>query len=311
MINGDIADNGTVRQYELFQNLVEKAGFDLSQVRCAIGNHDFYGPGNDKQKLLTFLEYTNPDSKTIYFDEWIGGAHFIFLGSEMGGNGLHAYLSDDQLNWFKEKLAEKRDENRPTYVFLHQGLVNTVAGTYEYQGWHGIARAEEFAAILKDYPEVILFSGHSHWEMESASNMKERDDKLPTIFNTASVAYLWSDAQTGIEGAQGYYVKAYKDKILVLGRDFDKEQWVASAQYLVQYGSETPVEPGKTEPAATTKPQPTTQATGKTNSNASDATSPTTGDSGILYIVAAMTAALAGTGLYILRKAKKVSVKPE
>ena len=123
MINGDIADNGTVRQYELYQDLVEKAGFDLSQVRCAIGNHDFYGPGNDKQKLLTFLEYTNPDSKTIYFDEWIDGAHFIFLGSEMGGNGLYAYLSDEQLNWFREKLAEKRDENRPIYVFLHQGLI--------------------------------------------------------------------------------------------------------------------------------------------------------------------------------------------
>ena len=165
----------------------------------------FYGPGNDKQKLVTFLEYTNPDSKTIYFDEWIGGAHFIFLGGEKGGNGLHAYLSDEQLNWFKEKLAEKRDENRPIYVFLHQGLINTVAGTYEYQGWHGIDRPEEFAAILKDYPEVILFSGHSHWEMESASNMKERDEKLPTIFNTASVAYLWSDAQASIEGAQGYF----------------------------------------------------------------------------------------------------------
>ena len=66
-----------------------------------------------------------------------------------------------------------------------------------------------------------------------AANMKERDDKLPTIFNTASVAYLWSDAQACIEGAQGYYVKVYEDKVLVLGRDFGKEQWLASAQYLV------------------------------------------------------------------------------
>ena len=59
---------------------------------------------------------------------------------------MYAYLSDEQLNWFREKLAEKRDENRPIYVFLHQGLIDTVAGTYEYQGWHGIDRAEEFAA---------------------------------------------------------------------------------------------------------------------------------------------------------------------
>ena len=310
MINGDIADNGTVRQYELYQDLVEKAGFDLSQVRCAIGNHDFYGPGNDKQKLLTFLEYTNPDSKTIYFDEWIGGAHFIFLGSEKKGNGLHAYLSDEQLNWFREKLAEKRDENRPIYVFLHQGLIDTVAGTYEYQGWHGIDRAEEFAAILKDYPEVILFSGHSHWEMNSASNMKERDENLPTIFNTASVAYLWSDAQATIEGAQGYFVKVYKDKVLVLGRDFDNEQWLASAQYLVQYGSESPVEPEKPDSSVSPEPQPTTPTTEQTNT-ASDAASPTTGDSGLLYVMAIVAAGLASAGLYFLRKTNKTSVTSE
>ena len=279
-------------------------------MRCAIGNHDFYGPGDDKQKLETFLAYTNPDSDTIYFDEWIGGAHFIFLGSEKKGNGLHAYLSDEQLNWFREKLAEKRDENRPIYVFLHQGLIDTVAGTYEYQGWHGIDRAEEFAAILKDYPEVILFSGHSHWEMNSASNMKERDENLPTIFNTASVAYLWSDAQATIEGAQGYFVKVYKDKVLVLGRDFDNEQWLASAQYLVQYGSESPVEPEKPDSSVSPEPQPTTPTTEQTNT-ASDAASPTTGDSSLLYVMAIVAAGLASAGLYFLRKTNKTSVTSE
>ncbi len=292
MINGDITDSGTATQYEIYQDLVKKAGFDLSDVRCAIGNHDFFGPGNDKLKLETFLKYTNPDSDTVYFDEWIGGAHFIFLGSEKEGNKLHAYLSDNQLNWFREKLAEKREKNRPIYVFLHQGLVNTVAGTCEYQGWHGIAQAEKFAAILKDYPEVILFSGHSHWQMESAANMKERDDKLPTIFNTASVAYLWSDAQACIEGAQGYYVKVYEDKVLVLGRDFDKEQWLASAQYLVQYGSDPPVEPEKP-------------------GSSSDVSSPTTGASGVLPLFVAAAAMFFGMGIYILCKTKKASVKPE
>ena len=195
-------------------------------------------------------------------------------------------------------------------MFLHQGLIDTVAGTYEYQGWHGIDRAEEFAAILKDYPEVILFSGHSHWEMNSASNMKERDDKLPTIFNTASVAYLWSDAQATIEGAQGYFVKVYKDKVLVLGRDFDNEQWLASAQYLVQYGSESPVEPEKPDSSVSPEPQPTTPTTEQTNT-ASDAASPTTGDSSLLYVMAIVAAGLASAGLYFLRKTNKTSVTSE
>jgi hypothetical protein len=112
-----------------------------------------------------------------------------------------------------------------------------VAGTFEYQKWHGINQSKEFADILKGYGEVILFSGHSHWEMDSLHSMKTRDSKLPTIFNTSSVAYLWNDnsmsSNIGIEGSQGYYIKAYEDKILVLGRDFVNGQWISSAQFVV------------------------------------------------------------------------------
>ena len=146
--------------------------------------------------------------------------------------------------------------------------------------------------------------------MNSASNMKERDENLPTIFNTASVAYLWSDAQATIEGAQGYFVKVYKDKVLVLGRDFDNEQWLASAQYLVQYGSESPVEPEKPDSSVSPEPQPTTPTTEQTNT-ASDAASPTTGDSGLLYVMAIVAAGLASAGLYFLHKTNKTSVKSE
>ena len=146
--------------------------------------------------------------------------------------------------------------------------------------------------------------------MNSASNMKERDENLPTIFNTASVAYLWSDAQATIKGAQGYFVKVYKDKVLVLGRDFDNEQWLASAQYLVQYGSESPVEPEKPDSSVSPEPQPTTPTTGQTNT-ASDAASPTTGDSSLLYVMAIVAAGLASAGLYFLRKTNKTSVTSE
>ncbi len=235
-INGDIADHGEVSEYLTFQRMITAAGAGLPEVYCSIGNHDL-AQGPYDEKLANFLKYTEPGTDSVYYDLWLGGVHFIFLGSE--AVGLNAQLSREQLKWFKQKLAEDRDENRPIYVFLHQGLMDTVAGTFEYQKWHGVNQAKEFAAILKDYPEVILFSGHSHWEMDSLHSMKARDEALPTIFNTASAAYLWNDAamvtNVGIEGSQGYYIKAYQDKVLVLGRDFVNGQWIASAQYLVQY----------------------------------------------------------------------------
>lgn len=235
-VNGDIADHGEEAEYRSFQQLIKNAGAGLPKVYCAIGNHDLANGPYD-EKLNLFLQYTEPAIDSVYFDQWIDGVHFIYLGSE--ATGLNAQLSRQQLNWFKKALAENRDENRPIYVFLHQGLIDTVAGTFAYQNWHGINQAKEFANILKNYPEVILFSGHSHWEMNSLHSMKARDEKLPTIFNTASAAYLWNDASmstnAGIEGSQGYYLYAYEDKVVVLGRDFVNGQWIASAQFVVQY----------------------------------------------------------------------------
>ena len=71
--------------------------------------------------------------------------------------------------------------------------------------------------------------------------MKHRDSELPTIFNTASGGYLWDDAAEisgrGIEGSQGYYFYGYKDKVIARGRDFVAGKWIASAQFVVEYGN--------------------------------------------------------------------------
>lgn len=242
-INGDIADNGNEDEWQIFEKMIQDAGDGIPEVYCAVGNHELYWGRGMEVGLQNFLKYSQPCEDKPYGDIWIEGTHFIFLGSE--SQGMTAELSKTQLDWFYQKLAENRDVNRPIYVFLHEGLQNTVAGTFDGQDFgggycaNGVNQAEQFSAILKEYPEVILFSGHSHWEMESANNMKVRDKNLPTIFNTAAVGYLWNDSAVNIEGAQGYFIKAYKDKVVVCGRDFLRDKWIASAQYIVDYPAKT------------------------------------------------------------------------
>ena len=36
-------------------------------------------------------------------------------------------------------------------------------------------------------------------------------------------------------GSEGYYIRIYKDKVLVLGRNFETGEWVSSAQFVVEY----------------------------------------------------------------------------
>ncbi len=238
-INGDTGDTADPRQYENVQEIIRNAGETAPKVYFAIGNHDLgFDDTPYEVRLANFLKGTNNDGEKAYFDKWINGIHFVFLGGEKVG--CHAYLSEDQLNWLDEKLAENRDPNRPVYVFLHQGMIDTVAGTFAYQKWHGVTQTAELAAVLKKYPEVIMFSGHSHWVLNSPHTMKLRDSELPTIFNTSSGGYLWDDdcniTNKGVTGSEGYYFYGYRDKVLALGRDFVSGKWLASAQFIVEYG---------------------------------------------------------------------------
>ncbi len=236
-INGDIADSGHENEYAKMEQIVQSINH-LPNVYLAIGNHD-YNQGTDNAQSY-FKKYAKTDS--IYYDKVINNYHYIMLGSEQQGDGLRAFLSDAQLNWLDQKLSADtlKDPTKPVFVFLHQSLDNTVAGSLPGQGWSGVdsSCSVKLRNILKKYPQVVLFNGHSHWEMDSEQNMYERTAELPTIFNTASVAYLWTsyDVTEGVylEGSQGYDVRVYSDRIEVWGRDFVNNKYIPSAVYVVK-----------------------------------------------------------------------------
>ncbi len=238
-INGDTGDTADPMQYENCQAIIEAAGETAPSVYFAVGNHDFGFDATDYDtRLQNFLHGTrNTWTDKAYFDLWIGGVHFIFLGSER--KGCPAWLGEAQLAWLEEKLAENRDIHRATYVFLHQGMIDTVAGCFAYQKWHGVHQTAELTDILSRYPEAILFSGHSHWILNSPHTMRIRGENRCTIFNTSAGGYTWNDdcmvTDKGLTGCEGYYFYGYADKVVARGRDFLAGKWIPDAQFIVQY----------------------------------------------------------------------------
>ncbi|WP_345773389.1 hypothetical protein [Paenibacillus sp. 19GGS1-52] len=92
-----------------------------------------------------------------YHDHWIDGYHFIFLGTEQG---LRTFcnLSIQQLQWLDHQLEEQSAADKPVFLFLHQPLKDTVAGSLESQGWYGVTQDEELKSILAKYPQTLLFT---------------------------------------------------------------------------------------------------------------------------------------------------------
>ncbi len=249
-IDGDMVDSGLDENYAKFFSILDANKAGLPNIYYAIGNHEFmettnvpYGHPMDG-KLQKWLD--NTKEPNIYYDQYINGQHFIVMGSEQSVYDTtyqddDCYISETQFNWLRQKLAETKNKKEPIFLFLHQSMSNTVAGsigikgTDGAQGWYGMKpeQEEELRSILKGYPQVVLFNGHSHWVLESKYEMYDGKNTFASIFNTASAGSLWSDAGETIDGSQGLYVEVYKDKVLVKGRSFSNGNWIPKAFFSV------------------------------------------------------------------------------
>ncbi len=285
-VAGDMADTGKEQEYLNMMELYGAAG-EVPPLFLSIGNHDLSGLPFDEANAM-FLKYaTLPDGShptDTSYDFWLGGYHFIFLGTDHAA-GLHSSFDRATMDWLDEKISENRDPARPVFLFLHQSLSNTVSGSLPGEGWSGVDNEGMLRKVLKDYPEVMFFNGHSHWTMDSVGNMFEGDSKLPCrIFNCASVAYLWSgyNVVTGehLNGSQGYMIKLYDGKLYVLGRDFARGEWIPAAQYCIVLKEPEPETEAPTDPEteAPTEPVETQEAveTQEPVSGAEDMTVPAT-----------------------------------
>ncbi|WP_145408970.1 metallophosphoesterase family protein [Paenibacillus xylanexedens] len=169
-----------------------------------------------------------------YHNHWIDGYHYIFLGTEQP-HPKDCELSAEQLVWLELTLSEHATADRPIFLFLHQPLMNTVAGSMKEQGWYGVNQDAELKAILAQYPQVILFTGHTHWQLEAPRTMYDGEGHMPTMFNASSVGYLWTDQDEHLEGSEGLHVEIYKDRVVVKGRNFVTGEWIEGAEFTVHY----------------------------------------------------------------------------
>ena len=284
-VAGDAADHGQVAEYEKLLALWKKANENglNPHLYLGLGNHETMKDTSSHNysssyttQMERFVNYANQSllaseqTDTPYYYISRGGQHFIFLATEYAGT--HAYLSDAQLEWLSDTLAEVASDGSPVFILLHQPLYNTIAGGLanedgsKRQGWNGVIAGDDNFAdwklkmgtninnhanlsgqyeaplreILAKYPSAMMFGGHSHWIMESIGNIYEATDAQPNyMFNTASVSYLWTDndelngGAATAEGGQGYFVTVYENCVEFCGRDFVHDEWISNAYYRI------------------------------------------------------------------------------
>ncbi|WP_304943205.1 discoidin domain-containing protein [Vallitalea guaymasensis] len=177
LIAGDFTDAGHSSEYDNFMEVYNQYAPQDALRLWVMGNHDYWNG------LLPVHAQDRFESKTgekIHSHKILEGYHFIQVSTE--GRETHGKFTDSLKVWLKEQLemSVADDPLKPIFVTVHQHISNTVYGSHE---WGNPALYD----VLDDYPQVITFSGHSHYAIDDERSIHQRDF---TSIGTASTNYM-------------------------------------------------------------------------------------------------------------------------
>lgn len=162
LVAGDITDMGTKIAFGSIKAAVKPVLKDETQFLATVStSHDDRSIG--KESLALYEEIMGQETD---FHRVINGFHFIGVSaSKVEGE----HYGEHQKEWLREQLdaAVADDPSKPIFVIQHEHISNTVYGSSDFEGWG----MPDFADVLKDYPQVIDFSGHSHYPINDARSI--------------------------------------------------------------------------------------------------------------------------------------------
>jgi len=151
--DGDNACPGTLDAMKIFFGIVDEHVREGTVVRAVLGNHDFDGDVTGAaNNIMEAGGYDSPDAHLI-----IKGFHFILLSTSVERRGKD-YEPDKQA-WLAAQIKAAAEDDptgrRPIFVFHHFPISETIFDS----AWS----RETLRPIIEKYPQVIDFSGHSHY----------------------------------------------------------------------------------------------------------------------------------------------------
>lgn len=153
-INGDFTNRGKREEMEMLAADCERYIRPETKLVMTLANHELHYVADYRAAMADFTDVFG-----MAFDrhEIIGGYHFISLSGTIDKGPWHDSYDAPKREFLKRELEIARREggNRPIFVFQHVGMTGTVRG--------GVYGNAELYEILSDYPQVIDFSGHSHF----------------------------------------------------------------------------------------------------------------------------------------------------
>ncbi|WP_309069131.1 metallophosphoesterase, partial [Microbacterium sp.] len=168
LLVGDQVNSGTAAEWdEIYTVMDATAGIRPRQTIAAIGNHERYAAGGFDANRDRFLAFAQRDR---VWDEYVlegpgGDVPVIVLGQEFAAPSDVA-MSDAQVAFLEERLAHWTELDKQVVVMTHFPLGDTVSASW-IPGYHDHHQMNSrLTSILGNYPNAVVFSGHTHYPAE-------------------------------------------------------------------------------------------------------------------------------------------------
>ena len=182
VFDGDIGNLGSAYAFNLFKKVFDLTyGGDEEKpiMNIIMGNHDHWyiksipSIPTYHEKLFEKALGEKPFSHKV-----INGYHFINWGS-MDSTTI---TCNANILWAKKEIeaAIKEDPNKPVFVQTHLAPYGTMYGSLEWGN-------RLITYLLKNYPQVVAFSGHSHFALTDERSLWQGEF---TAITTQAVAYI-------------------------------------------------------------------------------------------------------------------------
>lgn len=175
---GDIGDLGTYFAFETYENTIDEVfGEERPIVQTVMGNHDFWNKNAKTaiNHLKAFEKVTNESPWTHYV---VNGYHFIGASPNCGSMSAGYRLTSRWLDRELEK-ASKDSDGKPIFVMTHNQPFDTCYGSEDWGD-------KTLNKVLSKYPNVVNFSGHSHYSILDERSIWQGDY---TVMSTQSLSY--------------------------------------------------------------------------------------------------------------------------
>ena len=229
IVAGDMTNYGYENELKAFKKALKTHVEKDTKPLLIMGNHEYFVESGD-HVIERWERVLECDMNT---HEVVNGYHFINLSlSDYSNYG-------PSLEWLKEELAKAcaEDPTKPIFVQNHYPVTNTVYGS-------DLWGTPQLKAILKQYPQIIDFSGHSHYPINDPRSIWQGEF---TALGCGTMAYY--ELEPGMvygtippnadQACQYYIVEVHADNSVNI-----KMYDVLTKQFFpTEYDIETPSDP--------------------------------------------------------------------